>query len=85
MQGLPHAQGMLIAYLPKEKLVMEAISSRPGSERADAGVVTASHRTFFNNVQRLKLDVTTIAPIHGPCIPVAEFAKFVTSGKPATN
>ena len=49
-------------------------------------MVTASHRTFYNNVQRRRLDVQTIAPIHGGrTFPWAEFAKFVGSGKPATN
>jgi hypothetical protein len=48
--------------------------------------VTQSHRSFYNNVQRLRLDVQTIVPIHGGrTFPWAEFAKFVTSGKPATN
>ena len=28
VQGLAHAQGMLMAYLPKEKIVVEADSSR---------------------------------------------------------
>jgi hypothetical protein len=41
-------------------------------------MVTASHRTFCNNVQRLN--------VHGGrTCPWAEFAKFVTNGKPATN
>ena len=44
--------------------------------------VSASSRTFYNNVQRLKLDVATIAPIHGGRVyPWADFAKFVSSGK----
>ena len=87
VQGLQHAQGMLIAYLPQEKLVMEADLFTPPAQGAPMPtMVTASHRTFYNNVQRLNLDVTTIAPIHGGrTFPWAEFAKFVTSGKPATN
>jgi len=41
-------------------------------------------RTFYNNVQRLKLDVQTIAPIHGNrTYPWADFARFV--GSAATN
>ena len=49
-------------------------------------MVTASHRTFYSNVQRLGLDVQTIAPIHGGrTFPWPESAKFVTSAKPATN
>jgi glyoxylase-like metal-dependent hydrolase (beta-lactamase superfamily II) len=87
VQGLAHAQGMLIAYLPKEKIVVEAdLFTPPAPNAAMPTMVTASHRSFYNNVQRLKLDVTTIAPIHGGrTFPWAEFAKFVTAGKPATN
>ena len=45
---------------------------------------TASHRTFYNNVQRLGLDVQTIAPIHGGrTYPWADFAKYVSAA--ATN
>jgi len=83
VQGLAHAQGMLIAYLPKEKIVVEADLFTPPAPNAPLpATVPASSRTFFNNVQRLKLDVSTIAPIHGGRVyPWADFAKFVSSGK----
>jgi glyoxylase-like metal-dependent hydrolase (beta-lactamase superfamily II) len=83
VQGLAHAQGMLIAYLPKEKIVVEADLFTPPAPNAPLpATVAASSRTFFNNVQRLKLDVSTIAPIHGGRVyPWADFAKFVSSGK----
>jgi len=84
VQGLAHAQGMLIAYLPKEKIVVEAdLFTPPAPNVPMPTAVTAAHRTFFNNVQRLKLDVATIAPIHGGRVfPWADFAKFVSSSKP---
>ncbi len=83
VQGLAHAQGMLIAYLPKEKMVIEADLFTPPAPNAQLPTtVSASSRTFYNNVQRLKLDVATIAPIHGGRVyPWADFAKFVGSGK----
>jgi len=82
VQGLAHAQGMLIAYLPKEKMVVEADLFTPPAPNAPLPTaVTPSHRSFYNNVQRLKLDVTTIAPIHGGrTYPWADFVKFVNSG-----
>jgi glyoxylase-like metal-dependent hydrolase (beta-lactamase superfamily II) len=87
VQGLQHAQGMVIAYLPQEKMVLEADLFTPPAQGAPMPtMVTASHRSFYNNVQRLRLDVQTIVPVHGGrTFPWAEFAKFVTSGKPATN
>jgi glyoxylase-like metal-dependent hydrolase (beta-lactamase superfamily II) len=83
VQGLAHAQGMLIAYLPKEKIVVEADLFTPPAPNAPLPTtVSPASRTFFNNVQRLKLDVATIAPIHGGRVyPWADFAKFVSTGK----
>jgi len=87
VQGLQHAQGMVIAYLPQEKMVLEADLFTPPAQGAPMpAMVTASHRSFYNNVQRLRLDVQTIVPVHGGrTFPWADFAKFVTAGKPATN
>jgi glyoxylase-like metal-dependent hydrolase (beta-lactamase superfamily II) len=83
VQGLAHAKGMLMAFLPKEKILIEADLFTPPAPNAPLPTtITASHRTFYSNVQRLNLDVTTIAPIHGGRMyPWADFAKFVTSGK----
>jgi glyoxylase-like metal-dependent hydrolase (beta-lactamase superfamily II) len=87
VQGLQHAQGMVMAYLPQEKMVLEADLFTPPAPNAPMPtLVTASHRTFLSNVQRLRLDVQTIVPIHGGrTFPWGDFAKFVTSAKPATN
>jgi glyoxylase-like metal-dependent hydrolase (beta-lactamase superfamily II) len=86
VQGLQHAQGMVMAYLPQEKIIMEADLFTPPAPNAPMPAITASHRSFYNNVQRLKLDVTTIAPIHGGrTVPWAEFAKLMATAKPATN
>ena len=39
-------------------------------------------RTFYNNVQRLELDVATIAPIHGGRVyPWADFASIVNGAE----
>jgi glyoxylase-like metal-dependent hydrolase (beta-lactamase superfamily II) len=83
VQGLAHAKGMLMAYLPKEKILIEADLFTPPAPNAPLPTtITASQRTFYSNVQRLNLDVTTIAPIHGGRMyPWADFAKFVTSAK----
>jgi len=83
VQGLAHAKGMLIAYLPKEKIVIEAdLFTPPAANAPLPTTITSSNRTFYNNVQRLKLDVTTIAPIHGGRVyPWGDFAKMVTSDR----
>jgi glyoxylase-like metal-dependent hydrolase (beta-lactamase superfamily II) len=83
VQGLAHAQGMLMAYLPKEKIVIEAdLFTPPAPNAPTPTTISLSSRTFYNNVQRLRLDVTTIAPIHGGRVyPWAEFAGIVNGAR----
>jgi glyoxylase-like metal-dependent hydrolase (beta-lactamase superfamily II) len=81
VQGLAHAQGMLMAYMPKERIIVEADLFTPPAQGATLPTMVApAARTFYNNVQRLKLDPQTIAPIHGGrTYPWADFARYVTS------
>ena len=79
VQGLDHVAGMLIAYFPKEKLVVEAdlyTPSRPGDQ--SPRTPSASNRTFYQNLQRLNLDVETIVPIHGRPTPISELVDFLS-------
>jgi glyoxylase-like metal-dependent hydrolase (beta-lactamase superfamily II) len=60
---LEHAEGMLMAYLPRERILVEADlfdTHLPKPWRANA-----STRALFRTVDALKLDVGTIVPIHG--------------------
>jgi glyoxylase-like metal-dependent hydrolase (beta-lactamase superfamily II) len=68
---LQHAEGMLMAYLPKEKLLLEADlvdTFEPLPSR-----ISGDQRSFFNAVQKLKLDVARLVPSHGRPIPWAAF------------
>jgi len=76
VQGLAHALGMLIAYFPKEKIVVQADLYNPA-----ATAPNASNRTFYNNLQRLKLDVTTIVGIHGNPAPMSQLVQLVSKAK----
>ena len=76
VQGLAHAAGMLIAYIPSEKIVVQADLYTPG-----AATPNASARTFHRNLQRLYLDVETIVGIHGSPAPMSQFAEFVGAGQ----
>lgn len=77
IQGLDHVEGMLIAYLPKEQIVIEADMYTPAAAGMPPAPPTAAAKTFLNNIRRLKLDVSTIAPIHGSVIPWSEFLKIM--------
>jgi glyoxylase-like metal-dependent hydrolase (beta-lactamase superfamily II) len=71
---LAHAEGMLMAYLPKEKIVIEAdlFDTSPAPTQA-----TEANRSLYHQVQTLKLDVATIVPIHGEPVPWTDFLKIV--------
>jgi glyoxylase-like metal-dependent hydrolase (beta-lactamase superfamily II) len=72
VQPLAHTEGMLVAYLPKEKMIVEAdLFDPPGSGPTPAA------RSFQNHVRRLGLDVETIVPIHGKPVPWSEFQKVM--------
>jgi len=72
VQGLAHAAGMLIVYIPREKIVVQADLYDPRAQAPNA-----SSRTFYETLQRLELDVTTIVGIHGDPVPMAQFVEFV--------
>ena len=75
VQPLAHAEGMLMAYLPKEKIVIEADLFDPPAQ----GPATPANRSFYNHVQRLGIDVQTIVPIHGKPAPWSDFLKIVNA------
>jgi len=77
IQGLNHVEGMLIAYLPTEKIVIEADMFNASAAGAPPPPPTAAAKTFLNNVRRLKLDVSTVVPIHGPVTPWGDFLRIV--------
>jgi glyoxylase-like metal-dependent hydrolase (beta-lactamase superfamily II) len=68
LQDFGHNDGMLIAYLPKEKILVEADGFNPAPQPATQKPATISPYTasLVANVERLKLDVERIIPIHYP-------------------
>ena len=76
VQGLAHATGMLMAYIPSAKIVVQA-----DLHSSQAQTPTASTRALLRNLQRLDLDVETIVGIHGTPVLMAQFAEFVGAGR----
>jgi hypothetical protein len=79
VQPLAHVEGMLMAYLPTEKLLIEA--DLFDTNEPTPGAPTPANRTFYNNVQTLKLDVSQIVPIHGKPVAWNEFLKITGVAK----
>lgn len=74
LRGLGHVDGMMIGYLPKEKIliVADAYSARgPVTTRAPERVSPFTVQ-LWDNLQRLKLDIDTVLPIHGRAAKIAE-------------
>jgi glyoxylase-like metal-dependent hydrolase (beta-lactamase superfamily II) len=77
MQGLNHNANMLIAYFPKEKILVNADLYTPPAQGAPAPAPNANIRSLNQNIQRLKLDVTQHVPIHGQPGPNDVFMQIV--------
>ncbi len=73
IQGSVHASGFNMVYLPQEKLLIEADAFTPGAPNSPPPArVNDNHLNLVQNMERLKLDVTRILPLHGRIVPVAE-------------
>jgi len=65
VRGNLHAEGMLMAYVPKEKLIIQAdlFTPRPGVPPLPSPSPYTTN--FVENVERLKLDVQRVVHVHG--------------------
>ena len=75
---LAHVEGMLVAYVPEERLLIEADlfdPALPGAPRQ--GSPNNANRSLYQHVQRLGLDVATVIPIHGEPVPWSDFLELV--------
>jgi len=57
---------MLLAYLPKERVLIEAdVYTPPAPNTPPPTTVNAEAANLYANIERLKIDVAQILPIHG--------------------
>jgi glyoxylase-like metal-dependent hydrolase (beta-lactamase superfamily II) len=87
IQGNPHNDGFLMAYLPKEKLLIEVDAWSPPAPNAPppATPVTPAPAavSLYENIQRLKLDVTSVVPLHGRVMTLNDLAAAVGKPRPS--
>jgi glyoxylase-like metal-dependent hydrolase (beta-lactamase superfamily II) len=76
VQGTNHAAGMLVVYLPKEKILINADLYTPPAPNAAPAPASAAAVNLRQNVERLKLDVAQHVPIHGRVGTHEEFLKI---------
>ena len=73
IEGSVHAQGFLMVHLPKEKILIEADAYTPGAPNSPPPAKPNDlHVNLVQNIERLKLDVEQILPLHGRMVPVSE-------------
>ena len=67
--GNPHADTLLMAYFPKERILVEADVFSPGS------AVQPYAANLLENIKKHNLRVDRIVPIHGTIVPFSELVK----------
>jgi glyoxylase-like metal-dependent hydrolase (beta-lactamase superfamily II) len=78
IQGTVHDDGIIMAYLPKEKLLVEADVYTPAAPNAAPPTQpNPLHVNLYDNIERLKLTVDQILPLHGRKVPLAELQKWI--------
>jgi glyoxylase-like metal-dependent hydrolase (beta-lactamase superfamily II) len=76
--GNMHNPGMLMVYLPKEKILVEADSfSPPAAPLTSPPNALPNLRHFVESVDRLQLDVEQVIPIHGRITTLDEAREIV--------
>lgn len=67
IKGLPHADGLMIAYLPKERIVAYAdLFNMPAPNAPPPTEANVAHVVMVDNLERLKLDYDTVVSVHAP-------------------
>ena len=72
-----HAADMLMVYLPKEKILLNADLYTPPAAGAPAPTATPAMRTLYQNMKKQKLDVAQHVPVHGRPGSNDDFLKIV--------
>lgn len=83
----PHNDGILMAYLPAEKILVEVdVYTPPAANTPPATTVSPSTTNLVANIERLKLDVDKILPLHGPGVATrADLYKAAGKAVPANT
>jgi len=82
--GSMHNAAMLVVYFPKEKILEEADDYTPDDPNlpAPSGIRPAVFiANLLKQIQILKLDVVTVAPMHEFVVPFSEVQKAAVTGK----
>lgn len=73
--GNPHSDTMLMAYFPRDRVLVEVDAFSPGA------AVQPYAPNLLENIQKRSLRVDKIVPLHGAIVPMAELVKAATATK----
>ena len=77
-----HSETFMMVYLPKEKLLIEADAYTPLPPNAKPPATpNGNNVTLVENIERLKLAVDKILPLHGRVVPLADLYAAVGKSK----
>lgn len=71
--GNPHSDTMLMAYIPKERVLVQVDAFSPGAQ------VQPYAANLIENITKRKLRVDRIIPLHGTIVPMSELMKAQTT------
>jgi hypothetical protein len=74
----PHDTGIIVAYLPKERVLIEVDAYTPlDVDEAPPAVPPSPAVNLYENIERLKLDIDRIAPLHGRIVRFEDLKKTI--------
>jgi glyoxylase-like metal-dependent hydrolase (beta-lactamase superfamily II) len=78
MVGNTHADGMLMVYLPKERILIQADAFTPAPPNAPPPtIINPLSVNLADNIARLRLTVDTLLPLHGRIVPLVELTRAI--------
>ena len=78
IQDNPHNTGIIMAWLPKERLLVEVDVYTPLPPNANPPANPNPNMVnLYENIQRLNLDVNRIVPLHGRIVELAELKRTI--------
>lgn len=72
VRGSPHTSTMIVAYLPTERMLVQADAYNPPAPNAPPPPAFPFAKNLVENVERLGLRVDRVAALHGRVVPFSE-------------
>jgi hypothetical protein len=83
MRDQPHSEGLLMVYLPKDKLLIQSDAYVPRPGAPPLAMPSPYTTNMVDNISRLKLDVARVVQVHGGSSPYSEV--LAAAGRPVST